>query len=142
MPTNRPHLSCPSCGSENSQKLSLAVHAGTSTSTTTTAIIGGASGHFGQGLALSGGTTTSQLAKTHAEPKKKPVFLPLFLVLPVAGVLALIHWIAGAAVLLPFVVKSWLNLSYNQDVQPKLHAEWSAKFICLRCGNIFKPAKR
>lgn len=132
-------LSCPRCGSENTQKLSLAVQAGTSTVTTASALVGGSSGHFGQGLAITGGTSASQLAKEYAEPRRKMVFLPILLALPAAAFLALFHWFIGLVILMPFLLKGWVNFSYNRMVQPQRHAEWNAKFICLRCANVFQP---
>lgn len=136
-------LRCPKCASDHTQKLSLAVHAGTMTTNTTTALIGGSGGHLGQGLAFSSGSTSSQLAKQNPEPKKRSLAAPFLIGLPVAGM----FWpftggIIALLVLCLFGLWAFANASYNREEVPKRHREWNRQYLCMRCGGIFAPNEK
>ena len=63
---------CPSCKSENIQKLSVLVSMGSKTLRATTVGVGGGSGGLGAGIGLSGGSITSELAAKLRPPAPWP----------------------------------------------------------------------
>ena len=138
-------LSCPRCKSENTQKLSLLVEGGTSKTSTTTFGVGGVGGNMAAGGALSSGVSTSKLAEKNKAPEKIPVIRLSLAILFLAWLISLF---AGATAMtigfLLVVVVAVSGWRYNWTKFGREFAQWDAKFICLRCSNIFevtpKPA--
>ncbi len=132
------NLSCPICGSENTQKLTLIYSGGVSNSTTNT-VGGGVLGGIGFGATKSNGTATSALASKYAPPVK----------ISNAGantctVITLIlfgfeNYITAFAFALISVGLYALNHRHNSNEFPKLLADWQKQYLCLRCETTFKP---
>jgi hypothetical protein len=140
-------LSCPSCKSEATQKLSLIFENGLSDVNTTSRSVGIGIGRGG--LAVGGGKTktegTSQTAASQraAPPAKKPYLKPL---LYLFGGMIVANMFLRGPVLGPVVVIAWIGLSiayvinakkHNTDVWPVQKAEWDRSFLCTRCSHTF-----
>lgn len=134
------NLQCQQCQSDSTQKLSLAVEAGTFKTTGQTigvGIGGSGAGVFG---GSSKGKSVSKTAEKYAEPEKAPAIQGPLAIMVVAGVISIFAgsaaitvglWVAGIAM----VFCLWHNFSRF----PAEHAAWDAKYMCLRCGHVFTP---
>lgn len=133
-------LECPKCGSENTQKLSLAVEAGTFSSNSFSFGIGGAGTSMGVLGASTSGASTSKMAQKFAAPEKMPVIGGFLAIMLLAAIAA--FFFGGIAITVGFwigVVAAILALAYNLTSFPREFAEWNAKFLCLRCAEVFTP---
>jgi hypothetical protein len=133
-------LVCPNCGSDNTQKLSLAVEGGTFKSGGTTFGLGGAGRSAGVFAASSKGSSTSKLAEKHAAPEKLPVIGGFFAIMVVAVVAAV--FVGGAAIQWGFwvgIAASILSFINNVKNYPKEFVIWDAKYLCLRCSEVYTP---
>lgn len=133
-------FNCPSCGSESTQKLSLAVAGGTFSNQSVSMGAGLTGTGVGVGGVTTKGTSTSKFAEKNAEPEKLPPIRTFIAVLIFSGFVAL--FVGGAALQVGF----WLGLLavafciYNNvKLFPREHAEWDSKFLCQRCSTIFVP---
>tara|TARA_B100000378_G_C18051250_1_gene413275 strand:+ start:1288 stop:1746 length:459 start_codon:yes stop_codon:yes gene_type:complete len=136
-------LQCPKCGSDNTQKLSLAVEGGTVTNRAT--MLGmGTTGRGGALLAgSSSGSSQSQLAQKHAAPTKVPAVRGFIAIMIVAGVAALLF--GAVAIHIGFVIGVFAavrGIIYNVKRYPGILASWDAKYICLRCSDVFAPRQQ
>lgn len=134
-------LGCPKCGSENTQKLSLVVEAGTFTSSSFSFGVGGAGKSMGVLGASTSGSSTSKIAKKFAAPEKAPAIRGFIAIMIFAAVAAV--FIGKVAIIVGFwigVVLAILALAYNLSMFPGEFAEWDAKYICLRCAEVFTPS--
>jgi DNA-directed RNA polymerase subunit RPC12/RpoP len=145
--------SCPTCGSQNTQRLSTAYMSGVSQFSAVTSGVGWAGAPvFGSGW--TSGTSQTQLSKIAAPPTKKSYRNGLFLLFlaPFIGPapFALLERISGVTpvyehlavvfgILLEIVALVWLvsTFTFNKTVWPKLCRQWQLHFVCLRCGQIF-----
>lgn len=158
-------LSCPTCKSDQTQKITAIVDAGTTRSVGKTSTIGVASA--GRGIGVGGAvsttrnTSTTDLAKKLATPKKRFSsvwlgFIPLMLFggwIPyniaasffhnvtlsnIAGFIAL----AGTGYVAFKVInkKAIEGKQYNTSVYPKELQTWQDGFFCHRCEHTFIPS--
>jgi hypothetical protein len=149
-------LLCPQCGSENFQKVSMAHAKGTST-------IAGIGFGPGIGPVVGGAVQQSMLARTLSPPSRRQnpyglagcILIPV-LILPLIVVLASFmssgdspsHNMAiyvVLAVLIPAAVFCFLILLPYYDWErkekrrlTKANQQWSSKYICHRCGCLFR----
>jgi hypothetical protein len=141
-------LSCPSCKSDATQKLSLVFENGLSDVSTTSRSVGIGVGRGG--LAVGGGKTktegTSQTAASQkaAPPAKKPYLKPLlyifvamiianiFLTGPVLGPIVFLAWLGGSAAYI------FTTRKYNSEVWPDMYSQWDRSFVCTRCSHSFQ----
>jgi hypothetical protein len=145
-------FSCPSCGSENTQKISLLYQSGTTNVRLGSIGVGGTgTGHLGIGVGATGGCAQSDLARQYAPPKKLDpstqmgclivigvILTPIMYALTdskIFAVFVLIIFIAAVALLYNHAER------HNTKVFPQQFAEWDKKFLCLRCGVIFNRDK-
>ena len=150
---------CPACGSEDTARLS-AVHAHGSSE-----IKGGAVGlDSGGGLAVAdfSGTSTTAAAKRASPPPKKDEAWPAIIVLVCSVLLIALlasapfvfgdgpvdHGVIAAwafflicvGVPLALAIFAWRgNARYNAKEWRLLHAAWSNRWTCRRCGEVFRP---
>ncbi len=140
-------MQCPTCGSDNTQRLEVIYESGTQEIRTTSNTVGGGGG-FGGGGAFGGGGVTSTRgtqqtasAKKAAPPAKKSyvgaVLLSLIAFPVVFNPSATYFLIAGACAALAF----WLGRrahEYNTNVWPGLKKIWLESWMCNKCGNIYQ----
>lgn len=140
---------CPSCKSDNIQRLSVIYEGGLSDINTKSkgTAIGFGRGGIGVGVGSSKTTGTSQTAASQraAPPPKKRYLKPLLVIFGafmllmlfvgtknsfVAGALN-IGWLAASA--------GWIYFAfqYNSKTWPPLKATWDNSFFCNRCNEIF-----
>ena len=145
--------SCPTCGSQNTQRLSTAYMSGVSQFSAVTSGVGWAGVPvFGSGW--TSGTSQTQLSKIAAPPTKKSYRngLSLLFLAPFIGPapFALLERISGVTpvyehlavvfgILLEIVAFVWLisAFTFNKTVWPKLYRQWQLHLVCLRCGQIY-----
>ena len=158
IPLSRPadaqvQYSCPTCGSENTQRLSTAYMSGIAQFSAVTTGFGWAGGPAA-GSSWTTGVSQTQISAMAAPPTKKRYrggFL-LLLGAPFIGPapFALLESLNGvrtsyermavvAGILLMVAALIWLGSAYvyNKRIWPRLCKEWHGRFICLRCGMIF-----
>jgi len=138
---------CPSCGSDNTQRLQI-IHEGGLKFQNATAISGGAAGGaFGEAGAListTRGTQQSVLSMRAAPPAQKRVgcvawtlliieMIMLFTGQPTAIVIGLI---AGGLTIAYMVSQT----RYNSKEWPPLFERWQQTFMCMRCGKPYIPS--
>lgn len=82
-------LECPKCGSENTQKLSLAVEGGTVSSRATTLGLGTTGRGGGLVAGSTNGSSKSHLAQKYSAPEKVPAIRGFIAIMICAGVVAL-----------------------------------------------------
>jgi predicted RNA-binding Zn-ribbon protein involved in translation (DUF1610 family) len=145
--------SCPSCGSENTQRLSTVYMAGVSQFSAVTSGFGWAGG-FAGGSGWTTGISQTQMSEMAAPPKKKSYRGGILLLLcaPFIGPapFALLESLNGVRPLyekmavvtgtvLLIAAFLWLGSTYvyNKQVWPRLCTEWHRRFVCLRCGMMF-----
>jgi hypothetical protein len=139
-------FSCPACGSENTQKVSLIYASGTS-STESTTLGAGLVGHRGAvGIGSTKSSNRSALAQQYAPPLKKDVnrqgWWALFGIIPAAMIgdacnsdlVGILVWILIVVALL---VSTRNAMRYNRAIYPVRYEAWSKRMLCLRCGNSF-----
>ena len=133
-------LTCPKCRSDNTQKLSLAVEGGTFSNKAITIGAGVANTGAGLGAGSTKGTSTSRLAQRHEAPEKIPVIRGGLSILIVAWVVSLLAgpWAMTVGYLIAVAGAGW-GWVYNFRFYPTEMAEWDAKYLCLRCSEVFKP---
>ena len=137
-------MHCPTCQSDNVQKLSLVYEQGTQKIRTKGRTRGGGVG-IGRGglLAGAGSATTTTTGKSQsiaaekaAPPDKKQMMLPVGII--AAGIL-----IGFKAVLVGLALVAiggfifWKFHQYNKQVFPPLYAQWEKSWLCNRCGTIY-----
>lgn len=145
--------SCPTCGSQNTQRLSTAYMSGVSEFSAVTSGFGRARAPvFGSGW--TSGTSQTQLSKIAAPPTKKRYRNALFLLFlaPFIGPapFAILERIYGVtplyehlAVVLGILLEivAFVSListfTFNKTVWAKLCRQWQRHFVCLRCGQIY-----
>ena len=157
---NETQFSCPACGSDNTQRLSIAHTSGISQLSAVTNAIG-----WGRGLVfLSGhttGTSRTQLSQLIAPPLKKGyrngllllLLSPLLAALAAETMLLAARYAFGAilnyehlatatfcVIELAAMVLLVRAFRFNKKAWPKLLREWQMSFICQRCGHIFVTA--
>ena len=150
--------SCPTCGSENTQRLSTVYMAGVSQFSAVTSGFGWAGGPAG-GSGWTEGTSQTQWSLLAAPPKKLSYWpgVGLIAVSPLLSALAAegIRRISGRAQLtfrfedlatgsfFVLAVVAFLLLMksfrYNRRTWPMLLLRWNMSFTCSRCGRVFIP---
>jgi len=142
------NLNCPSCASDNTQRLSVIYEHGMSDVNTSsnTAGLGIGRGGLGVGLAKTKTKGTSQTAMSQkaSPPPKKPFLKPLglifvaYLVLiifagnsKIFGGLVGLLWLGGSTAWIAFAIK------YNTKEWPQLKSTWDDSFLCNRCNQMF-----
>jgi hypothetical protein len=139
---------CPSCKSDNVQRLAVVYEGGLSDVNTKTSGVGVGFGRGGIGVGVGGGKTkgTSQTAasKRAAPPPKKKLLKPLgliFVVFLVLGFMAGNNKAMSAIVTIFFFVAAvgWIvyAIRYNISTWPVLKQEWENSFLCNRCNHVF-----
>lgn len=133
-------LVCPKCRSDNTQKLSLAVEGGTFSSKATTVGIGAARGGAGLMAASTSGASTSKLAQKYAAPEKTPAISAGLVIAFISWIISLFtgHWVFVWGCGFAAVCAIW-GLKYNFKDYPRELSEWNAKYLCLRCSDVFTP---
>lgn len=143
-------LNCPKCSSDNTQRISSIVEAGTTTTKGRTTSVGSAYGSGGLGVGSSVGsinaTSKTALAEKLARPAKKPVISLYIAIVAIAwftlaGVTAVGYWILLIAAPLSWFVFSMAgkNKIHNREVFPELISSWENGFYCHRCDTSFVP---
>src|ERR1035437_3413141 len=148
--------SCPDCGSDNTQRVSLAYQAGVSTglSLSVGGIKGGGHKALGGGVKIGG--TSSDLWKSLRPPKKKSLVRPIVngvflfsfaavyiaseMINPpepvgISGWVFLLVLIAFGIWCIRLVI---MRIKSNTEVFPTLLKSWNTEFICLRCSRRFR----
>lgn len=133
-------LSCPKCRSENTQKLSLAVEGGTFSTKGLTVGVGAAKGGAGLMAASTKGSSTSKLAQKHEAPEKVPVIRGGLSIIAIAWAVSLFagSWAFTLGCLIAAVAAVW-GWKYNFIDYGRELTEWNAKYLCLRCSEVFTP---
>lgn len=147
-------LNCPSCHSENTQKLSAVYESGLSNIAAQTHGVGIGLGRrglsVGAGAASTSGTSQTVVSQRAAPPQKKGFLKPLLKILGVSVVAALVvsslhipflgivvdlAWFAGSG--------AWVYhaLRYNATTWVMLTEEWQKSFLCHRCNHVFLPTR-
>ena len=138
-------MKCPTCESDNTQRLEVAYQFGTQDiSTRSNSIgIGLARGGLGIGSATTStsGQSQSIMAQKAAPPTKKSYKWPLILL--AFGLIGL-NMDGGIFVGLLFAAVGgyflYTGFTYNKDVWPDLYTSWTKGWICHKCGNIYSQA--
>ncbi len=145
---------CPSCKSENIQRLAVIYEGGLSVVNTKTKGVGIGFGGGGIGVGVGRGKTegTSQTAasKRAAPPPKKKLLKPLGLIFVVYMVLTFkamadnnVTMSTTATILFFVAAISWIvyAIRYNMSTWPVLMQKWENSYLCNRCNNIFTLPK-
>jgi len=133
-------LACPKCGSDNTQKLSLAVEGGTFSNRGMTVGVGATGGGAGLMAASTKGSSTSKLAQKHEAPEKLPGIRGGLVIAVIAWIVSLFvgSWAFALGCLIAASAAIWATV-YNFKYYPGDLTEWNAKFLCLRCSEVFTP---
>jgi hypothetical protein len=138
---------CASCKSENIQKLALAYMSGSS-QTKGVGLGVGIGGSIGLGAGM--GTNQTLLSNMVAPPKITSPFVGAlgiwFLAFFIYTALAVsmpqnMNILSSLLVVIAFVATFWPPIKFYRYLTAKnktLMEEYNKKYICLRCGNIFK----
>lgn len=136
-------MKCPTCESENTQRLETAYRSGTQNistfSTTAGAGIGGGRLGGGGGVTRTSGQQQSMLASSCMPPSKVSYKWPIIGL--IAGFFLLI---AGSATFLIGLVIGggsgylfYTRHQFNTQKWPSLYQRWSESWICNKCGNMY-----
>ena len=140
-------FNCPTCGSDQTQMLSVVYQSGTSSIQTksTHRGVGFASG--GQLVSVVGSGKTSgvqqtRLAATAAPPAKQAKAAGALGGGIILGLIVTCgYWPVGVPLLCLFVVVGiWIlrdEMKYNREQWPPLYAAWTRTWLCHRCGGKF-----
>ncbi|HVZ79745.1 MAG TPA: hypothetical protein VHE12_02960 [bacterium] len=146
---------CPNCGAKEIKKLQLVYEEGTSDFD---GITYGVSARGENGVGVTVGSSQTLLAEEVSPPSKKTVaawaiwffvslllalnrFLPQNEFFPQGGLFDknsqgfTIFGIFGMIIFSGFAYTAW---QFNTEEWPGLYKEWSKRWICLKCGKIFK----
>lgn len=138
-------MHCPTCNSDNVQKLSILYESGTNDIQTSSTTVGaglglGHTGGFGSAQTTTRGQSQSKLAQKAAPPAKKNYY-PVLAIL--AGILLFmassqfmflfiaVLLIAGGGFLL------YKAQIYNNTTWRELYEKWQKMWHCNKCGTIF-----
>lgn len=152
-------LSCPKCGSEQTQKITSVVAGGTSISSSRTSgvgvgAVGGTTAVFATGATTRGHQQTV-LAQKLAQPQRVSM-LKFWALALVAAVLAMIpavflsemgfNFLALVALIAMqiwfwrwAVKRSSMLLDYNENIYPRDIVTWRKGYFCHRCESVFVP---
>lgn len=134
-------LTCPNCRSDNTQKLSLAVEGGTFASRGITIGVGATGNGAGLMAASTKAASTSQLAEKNAAPTKIPAIGAGLGIIAISWIISLFAgdgaFSIGCIIAVIALLWSW---KYNLVNYPRELADWNAKFLCLRCSEVFTPS--
>lgn len=141
-------FACPSCKSDNTQRLSAIYEGGLSDINTKSkgTAIGFGRGGIGVGVGASKTTGTSQTAASQraAPPPKRGYLKPLLMIF--GAFMAMTLFIGKSDVGEPVLIVGWLAASawwiyyafqYNSKKWPPLKATWDNSYLCNRCNEIF-----
>lgn len=129
-------VNCPSCGSENVQRVTVAYEAGTTETHTAGRL------RHSEGVAYhsTSGTSQTALAQRVSPPSKRSntaAFLIALLGFFVAIVLPGLFRLVG---LVAFIVCIFIAVKaaiWNTKTWPQLYREWQQKWVCHKCGDVF-----
>lgn len=138
---------CPSCGSDNAQRLQI-IHEGGLKFQNSTALSGGAAGGaFGEAGAListTRGTQQSVLSMRAAPPAQKRPGCFAWTVLVISIVMlftgqptALVIGLIAGGLTVAYMVS---QTRYNSKEWPPLYERWRQTFMCMRCGKPYIPS--
>ena len=143
-------LNCPSCKSENTQRLAVIHESGISQVNSKTGGIGIGIGRgglaVGVGKASTAGTSQTAMSQRVAPPQKKPYFKPLFWIFLAFVVTSLGVSPVQSDLLSSLVAIGWLTASsawiyhaaqFNFKTWPNMIAKWENTFMCQRCNHQF-----
>jgi hypothetical protein len=139
---------CPSCKSDNTQRLSVIYEGGLSNVNTKSrgAAIGFARGGIGLGFGTTKTRGTSQTAASEraSPPLKKPYLKPLALF--IMGFLVMQLFVNNNKIFGEIVFYAWFAASggwiyyafqYNSKTWPSLRVIWDNSYLCNRCNSIY-----
>lgn len=145
-------MKCPTCDSENTQRLSIIYGGGLTTVDTSTVGLGAgiSGGGLGGGIGVAGtrGTHQTALSQQVAPPKKISVLNVS--ILPAIGFFVGLAILDNAALFglfwmaLVLAGTAWVWTGawrYNTQIWPKKMEIWEKQFMCLRCGEVFAIRK-
>jgi hypothetical protein len=143
-------LNCPSCKSENTQRLAVIHESGISQINSKTGGVGIGIGRgglaVGVGKASTAGTSQTAMSQRVAPPQKKRYFKPLFWIFLAFAITSLGVSPIQSNLLSSIVAFSWLGASgawiyhavqFNFKTWPELTKKWENTFMCLRCNHQF-----
>ena len=139
-------MQCTTCGSDNTQRLSVAYQNGTQVINTRSTSVGAGFGSGGAGLGSAAtsttGTSTSLLAARAAPPAKKR-YRTAFILPVVMWIIAIFFeksLLATALNVSAYAVLAWLlfrTYQFNARQWPQLYQHWQSLWICHKCGTIY-----
>ena len=138
---------CPSCSSQQTQRLEMTFRAGISNKRGT---VVGFDMQGDVGLGSYGGTSQTGLSMAAKPPARKPDGTIYFCALVIgslifAGLSWLVNLFLALIVSVGFMVFIILLTAqyrkYNEETYPQLVKRWQAAWICLRCGKKWIPEK-
>jgi len=129
-------LNCPTCKSDNTQSLAQYVRAGSVSSEGV--VIGGVQ-HAGLGAGLSSSKSSNEVIKRNPEPKPNSVIGQVMAVLFLSLIGFIFSNTFGYIMLIIAVVGGFSAYIDDKNKFPARLADFEAKWICLRCGGIFRP---
>ena len=127
-------MKCPTCESDNTQRLEVAYQFGTqdiSTQSNTAGVGLGMRGGLGIGGAVTStkGQSQSILAQNAAPPARKSYKWPLIIFLSGFATYGVGCLIGGY-----FCYQNYL---YNNETLPELYQHWTKGWMCHKCGNTY-----
>jgi hypothetical protein len=145
-------MKCPTCDSDNTQRLSIIYGGGlTAVDTSTVGVGAGISGGgLGGGIGVAGtrGTHQTALSRQVAPPKRISMFnvsiLPAIGFFVGLGILdgAVLFGLIWMALVLAGTAWVWTGTwRYNTQVWPQKIEKWNRQFMCMRCGEVFSLPK-
>lgn len=136
-------MNCPSCQSENTQRLQVAYEYGTqniSTESRTVGILGqtqGGAGGVGS-VTKTTGQAQSILAQKAAPPAKRSYKWPIIIFLIGMWFITQPHIMVYGLPFLGIGAYWWyLSFTYNSQVWPGLYQKWTTGWVCHKCGSIY-----
>lgn len=134
-------MNCPSCHSDQTQRLQVIYEGGRQNISVTSTSYGGTSGASGPVNTYSSGTSTTQLAQKCAPPAKKDWSIGMVIAV-IGGMMFLFAhdgtWRAfgvGGIALGVYLYKA--ASTYNTLVLPPLMEKWMKEWHCNKCGSIY-----
>ncbi|MCL6445916.1 MAG: hypothetical protein K6T83_21145 [Alicyclobacillus sp.] len=144
------NIACPHCGSDNVQNFPVLHAHGTSVIETTSHTVG--IGAVGGRLGIGGGRTRhrgveqTQIGAMTAPPGKKGLKWKIigFLFFVYALIYTVVGHGPGYGILFSLIMLcvfgyfGYRTFQYNRMVWPTLYEQWTRKWLCNKCGNVFE----
>ena len=138
-------MKCPTCTSDNTQRLEVLYKTGTQNIATTSnsagAAIGGGGFGFGSVRTSTSGTSQSILANQAAPPAKQSLKAPIIMIIVglfiLAGMKGWIMTLCGYVFIGLGGLSVYSAIDFNKNKWPYKFQRWKDSWVCHKCGTVY-----